>query len=443
MILTGDDKVKLFVGSTKVKAAYVETTRVYPNAILSVTPSMSFAAAGGEQILQIEVLEDQSWSIGGLPVGWSASASSGTGSASVKIIASNNTTVGGKNSTITVVSGDLSADCTVYQAAGVMVYGTPIVTAFGYPDIPAGGGTVSPNVYAYEQVYTWNGVPGSGGVLTTGGTIYYSNTSGIVSAESLDTIHRGRTAVATITTRVDMNGVTGQNATCNVYQEENKREQYLDKYMEVITSGKSLFEYTGGTGFFRVIPYVNYVMTSGATGRQTTSEEPTVKISGSGFSVRKTTAAGIYQVYEYSVTASANSSYSSRSATVTITLADNPTKTLAFSQSGKPAPKLLIQDTAGNNVSSITLTRQLYMKELRILISEDVSWSVDVPQVNFLMSLNCGGTSMLSGGSFTFSGSQSLNIQRGTVLESGSITLVFRVPYGNPVYLDIEVEGEF
>ncbi len=222
MILTGDDKVKLFVGSTKVKAAYVETTRVYPNAILSVTPSMSFAAAGGEQILQIEVLEDQSWSIGGLPVGWSASASSGTGSASVKIIASNNTTVGGKNSTITVVSGDLSADCTVYQAVGVMVYGTPIVTAFGYPDIPAGGGTVSPNVYAYEQVYTWNGVPGSGGVLTTGGTIYYSNTTGLVSAGSLKTEERKeRTLVASMTTRVDMNGVTGQNATCNVYQMEN------------------------------------------------------------------------------------------------------------------------------------------------------------------------------------------------------------------------------
>lgn len=444
MILAGSKKIKLFTGVAKVKAAYMGSVKVYPNSSLAVTASLNFTSAGGLDILSIQVEDGQQWSISGLPSGWTASTTTGTGSASVTITASNNTTKEAKNGIITVISGDLSADCTVYQAAGVMVYGTPIVTAFGYPDIPASGGKVSPNVYAYEQVYTWNGVPDSGGVLTTGGTIYYSNTSGIVSAESLDTIHRGRTAIATITTRVDMNGIIGQNTSCSVFQQENKIEQYTDKYMEVSQSGSSI-GYTGGNSIFSIKPYVNYVMTSGATGRQTTSQEPTVKISGSGFSVRKTTAAGIYQVYEYSVTASANSSYSSRSATVTITLADNPTKTLAFSQSGKPAPKLSIQDASGNNVSSITLTRQLYMQELRILISEDVSWSVDVPQISnyFLMALSCDATWMLKGGSFTFSGNQILHIERRNLTEAGSITLVFKVPYGNTTYLDIEIEEDF
>ena len=425
MILTGNKKIKLFAGTAKIKIAYMGSIKVYPNSSLAITASLNFAAAGGSADLSIQVEDGQEWHITGLPAGWNASITNGTSSATITITASNNTTTEAKNGTLTVISEDLSADCSVSQAAGAIIYETPIVTAFGYPDIPASGGAVSPNVYAYEQVYTWNGVPGSGGVLTTGGTIYYSNTNGIVSAESLGTIHRGRTAIATITTRVDMNGMIGKNASCSVFQQENKIERYLDRYMEVSQGGSSI-GYTGGNSIFSVEPYVNYVMTSGATGRQTTSQEPTVKISGNGFSVRKTTAAGIYQVYEYSVTASANSSYSSRSATVTITLADNPTKTLMFSQSGKPAPKLSIQDASGNNVSSITLTRRLYMKELNIVISDNTSsWNVNVPQTNgILMSLNCGGTTLLQGGSFSFTGNQSLLIQRGVVAETGSITLV-------------------
>ncbi len=445
MILTGNKKIKLFAGTAKIKIAYMGSIKVYPNSSLAITASLNFAAAGGSADLSIQVEDGQEWHITGLPAGWNASITNGTSSATITITASNNTTTEAKNGTLTVISEDLSADCSVSQAAGAIIYETPIVTAFGYPDIPASGGTVSPNVYAYEQVYTWNGVPGSGGVLTTGGTIYYSNTNGIVSAESLGTIHRGRTAIATITTRVDMNGMIGKNASCSVFQQENKIERYLDRYMEVSQGGSSI-GYTGGNSIFSVKPYVNYIMTSGATGRQTTSQEPTVKISGNGFSVRKTTAAGIYQIYEYSVTASANSDYSSRSATVTITLADNPTKTLNFRQSGKPAPKLSIQDAAGNNVSSITLTRQLYMKELNIIISDNTgSWTVDVPQTSndFLMALNCGTTWMLKGGSFTFSGNQTLHIERRSLMELGSVTLVFNVPYGDTTYLDIEVKGDF
>lgn len=221
MILAGNKKIKLYAGATKVKAAYVGAVKVYPNSSLAVTQSLAFAAAGGALGLSIQVEDGQPWSISDLPAGWAASATSGAGPASVTITAPNNTSTWEMGFPITVTSEDLSASCSVSQAAGAIIYAAPVVTAFGYPDIPASGGTVSPNVLNYQQVYTWNGVAGSGGVLTTGGTVYYSNTSGLVSAPSLGTTEKARTAVASMATRVDMNGVTGQDAVCYIYQAAN------------------------------------------------------------------------------------------------------------------------------------------------------------------------------------------------------------------------------
>lgn len=212
---------RIMVGPLTVNRIMVGPHKVYPNSSLAVTQSLAFAAAGGSLGLSIQVEDGQPWSISDLPAGWAASATSGTGPASVTITASNNTTTSAKGFSIDVRSEDLAASCSVSQAAGTIIYETPIITAFGYPDIPASGGTVSPNVLTYQQIYTWNGVAGSGGVLTTGGTIYYSNTSGQVAAPSLGTTEKARTAIASMTTRVDMNGVTGQNAVCYIYQAAN------------------------------------------------------------------------------------------------------------------------------------------------------------------------------------------------------------------------------
>lgn len=243
MILAGNKKIKLFAGTTKVKAAFVGTTKVYPNASLAVTPSLAFAAAGGSAALSIQVEDGQAWSLAGLPAGWAASATSGTGTASVTIAAANNTTTAAKNSTIIVTSEDLSAGCAVSQEAGRIVYETPIITAFGYPDIPASGGTVTPNVLSYQQAYTWNGVAGSGGVLTTGGTVYYSNGTGQVSAPSLGTTEKARTAVADMYARVDMNGVTGKTVGYSVYQAANS---WWDGHIE-LSAPSAPISAAGGT----------------------------------------------------------------------------------------------------------------------------------------------------------------------------------------------------
>lgn len=222
MIKLGDNNITLYIGDQQVVAAYLGSDKIYPNSSLALSAStLSFEAAGSSATLDIIVEEDQSWSVTGIPSGWEATATSGVSSTSITIKASNNTSEDIISSTLTVSSDDLSSTCTLTQAAGTKIYEIPHVTAFGYPDIPASGGWVYPNVYEYEQIYTWNGVEGSGGVITTGGTIYYSGWDGGVPGGSLETTETARTAVYTMYTRVDMNGVMGENATCVVYQQAN------------------------------------------------------------------------------------------------------------------------------------------------------------------------------------------------------------------------------
>lgn len=112
---------------------------------------------------------------------------------------------------------------TVSQAAGVIHYGQPVIIAFGYPDMPASGGTIGLNSWAWYQPYTWNGVAGSGGTQNSSGVAYFSqgNNSGNYWAGSKGTTASGRTHIYTSTARVDANGVTGLNATANIYQQAN------------------------------------------------------------------------------------------------------------------------------------------------------------------------------------------------------------------------------
>lgn len=217
MILKGDKKIKLFAGATPIKAAYVGSEKVYPNSSLAVTESFAFEAAGGRAVLSIQVGEEQVWSLSGVPSGWSVSATTGVGPASVTITAPNNTSTAARNGTLTVVSDGLSVACLLSQAAGTQVYSVPVVS-LAVADIPASGGTVSAGTVVYSQTWTWNGVAGSGGTLTSGGTVTYS---AAVSAGSLETTVRARTAVGTLTATVAMNGQTG-SATATVCQGANE-----------------------------------------------------------------------------------------------------------------------------------------------------------------------------------------------------------------------------
>lgn len=118
-----------------------------------------------------------------------------------------------------VATASMTATCT-QNANAVSGYDPAVITTFTYPDIPASGGTVSPNGYAYRQTRYYSS--GSTDYVTSGGTVYYSNGTGQVSAGSLGTTPTSsRTLIYTMTSRVDVNGVTGTNSSVGVYQAIN------------------------------------------------------------------------------------------------------------------------------------------------------------------------------------------------------------------------------
>lgn len=197
---------------------------VYQRSRLDTTPSLSFAAAGGSQVLSIGCAAGQAWTLNGIPSGWSVSAASGTGPAEVTITAPNNTSPQAVAGTITVASADKTATCTLSQAAGAKVYGDVVIGTYSYGTIPAGGGTVSPSL-TYSQLWTWNGVSGSGGRLGSGATVSYSGSgvdasTGAVSAASKGTTVSGQTTVTTATATVAMNGKSAAKS-ATVYQAAN------------------------------------------------------------------------------------------------------------------------------------------------------------------------------------------------------------------------------
>lgn len=162
-------------------------------------------------------------------------------------------------------SGSNSAD--VYQQANAVdeiLYGVPDVSVV-FSDIPASGGSVSSGTVTYSQSRTQKYTSGSTAALspvTSGGSISYSSP---VSAPSLGTTVKARTAIGTITATVELNGQIG-SADEYVYQQANTYKPqvfgfgYLDESGEFINtallpaSGEGiigavvvLISYTSGT----------------------------------------------------------------------------------------------------------------------------------------------------------------------------------------------------
>lgn len=258
----------MYLGATPVATSYLGSQQVYPNASLALSADLlAFAAAGGSQELTVAVEEGQMWALS-VPVGWSASSQSGTGTATLTLTIDNNTTTVARSGALTVVSEDLTATCALAQAAGAKSYGEISIGAYGYGVLPAGGGTVSPTL-AYSQPWTWNGVNGSGGTITSGATVAYSGSgvdaaTGTVSASTKGTTESGQTTVATAMVSVSLNGKSAAKEAV-VFQEANSAT-YGNVTPKNITvadipaSGGTISEGTLATDFTQTISY-----TSGAT----------------------------------------------------------------------------------------------------------------------------------------------------------------------------------
>ena len=172
---------------------------------------------------------------GTLPSGFSTGTNFAT---TGNITWANNTSASTKdaksNLKVTVILGGLTSSaytCTACsQSAGSMVYANPSITGFSYSNFAASGATKTPSTITYSQSYTWNGVSGSGGSVTTGGTLAYATTgtlpSGFSTATNFattgnvtwagrgTTIGNSRDAKSNLTVTVTMNGKTSSAYTC-------------------------------------------------------------------------------------------------------------------------------------------------------------------------------------------------------------------------------------
>lgn len=362
MIKIGTTNIYLRLGAEEVKAAYVGSEKVYPNSSLAVTGALAFAAAGGSQSLSIAVEAGQVWSLSGLPSGWSASAASGTGPATVTIAAPNNTSTAARSGTLTVVSDGLTATCTLTQTAGGKVYGTPSVS-LTVADIPASGGTVSAGTVNYSQTWTWNGVAGSGGTLTTGGSVSYS---AAVSAGSLGTTVKVRTKIGTLTATVSMNGQSASKA-ADVYQAENRIESGSDDDLwnkritpkMIITAQPGSIAANGGSTTFKAqLQYVT-TYTSGSTVTRYDTAGILARSSSSNFTVKSPgTLDSDGRTFVFAVSASMNGTTSARSATITVygaaAYASDISATVSVSQTGQSnTATIRFTDLSGNTITEI------------------------------------------------------------------------------------------
>ena len=111
----------------------------------------------------------------------------------------------------------------IYQAANAknyIEYSNPVINSFTVNDIPASGGSISRGSVTYEQTrrqYFTSGAYTTLTPLTSGGTVTYSKE---VSASSLGTTVKSRTAVGTSTATVTLNGKSGSKSV-TVYQAAN------------------------------------------------------------------------------------------------------------------------------------------------------------------------------------------------------------------------------
>ena len=128
----------------------------------------------------------------------------------------NPASVGGSTVSATITK---TASCS--QAANIQtaVYDAPTVT-LKVSDIPAAGGTVSSGTVTYSQKWRYSYTSGATAeqtAKTSGGSVSYSKA---VSASSLGTTVKSRTAVGTLTATVTMNGKSGTGSV-TVYQAAN------------------------------------------------------------------------------------------------------------------------------------------------------------------------------------------------------------------------------
>ena len=218
--------------------------------------------------------------------------------------------------TVSANGATVTKEATCSQSAGAQVFANPVINQFYYDERDAAGGTLTPSV-SYSQSWTWNGVAGSGGTVTSGGT--YSATiptpvTGASVAASTGIVtwaaNQGGARKVTVSLTVTVNGKTSAAKTAVAKQNADSIKSYSDITINNFTVGD--IPASGGnisSGTVSYVQVVNYV--SGKTTNITSGATVTYSTAVSASSLG-TTAKSRTKVGALTVTVSLNSKSSSK-----------------------------------------------------------------------------------------------------------------------------------
>lgn len=265
-----------------------------------------------------------------------------------------------------------SFEISATQAAGQKTY-SEITVNLSYPQASAAGGTVNP-VLTYSQTWGWNGSTTGGGTITSGASVSYSGTNvnastGAATVASKGTTVSDITTATTSTVTVSLNGKS-KEASFNILQEANAitSSEYQDAVITVSPDVKQIAAIgeTFSISYTATEAVVN-TYTSGDTD-STTSPLSEVLYDNS--------AAWVHVVDNedgtYSITVDANTSTTSRSASV-----------MVYSNSGhtgvRASDALSIQQAGAEEILEVSAENLEFEAEggtKELSIDSNTSWNI-------------------------------------------------------------------
>ena len=331
--------------STVVRATYQSVTKdititqsagaksygSWSNWSITLTPSVTtIAATGGSSTINSSAVRTRTWTWNG--VAGSGGTEQDTGTPSISKVSGdgtlsgttltygNNTTTSVKSTVVRATMGSQTKDATITQSAGAQVFAVPTISQFAYDERDAAGGTLTPKI-SYSQTWTWNGVAGSGGTITTGGTYNATIPTPVIGASVAAstaivtwTANQGAAREVTVSLTVTLNGKTSAAKTAVAKQNADTIDHYGDITISSFTVGD--IAASGGTISSGNVSYVQVVYytsgrTSNITSGATVTYSAAVSASNLGAVAKARTKVG-----NLTVTVSLNSKSSSKTADV-------------------------------------------------------------------------------------------------------------------------------
>lgn len=237
----------------------------------------------------------------------------------------NNTSTSARSVTVVITATGTSSkvgtkEVICSQSAGVQVFATPTISSYAYDERDAAGGTLTPKI-SYSQVWTWNGVTGSGGTITSGATISASIPTPVTGASVNAsngivtwTANTGAVRQVTVLLTVTLNGKTSAASTAIAKQNADAISSYGDMVINSFTvadipaSGGTVS--SGNVSYNQVVYYVSGKTTNITSGATITYSTGVTKAS------RGTTAGERLNAGTLTATVTLNGKSASKSATV-------------------------------------------------------------------------------------------------------------------------------